>query len=29
MDRAKQMTMTANRPRHVLRDMIYVCRPPA
>jgi threonine dehydrogenase-like Zn-dependent dehydrogenase len=26
MDRAKQMTMTANDRAHVLREMIYVCR---
>ncbi len=26
MDRAKQMTMTANDRGHVLREMIYVCR---
>jgi threonine dehydrogenase-like Zn-dependent dehydrogenase len=27
MDRAKQMTMTATDRGHVLREMIYVCRP--
>jgi threonine dehydrogenase-like Zn-dependent dehydrogenase len=27
MDRVKQMTMTATDRGHVLREMIYVCRP--